>query len=252
MPIYAFLDSEPSSGTPPAQLKKLIMSDKNFDGQRNEAHRTSSSKTGHDQEPEFRETRFVQALRLALYLILFGALAGKFFTGSYLWEYDGKWIRPRTYFPPKQQLFTERALSKFDGTDPSKPIYLATRLTRPRQIDGDVYDVTKGKAYHPGGPYHVMTGVDAARAFGTGCFKTHRTHDLRGLSESEIKGVAHWKKFYKNHKNYFKIGKVSHPPIDPMSPIPEGCDTDKKNDGAKKDTAERRAVVQSKNIHKEL
>ncbi len=30
-------------------------------------------------------------------------------------------------------------------------------------------------------------GVDAARAFGTGCFKDHRTHDLRGLSESEIK-----------------------------------------------------------------
>jgi hypothetical protein len=29
-------------------------------------------------------------------------------------------------------------------------------------------------------------GVDAARAFGTGCFKEHRTHDLRGLSESEI------------------------------------------------------------------
>jgi hypothetical protein len=29
-------------------------------------------------------------------------------------------------------------------------------------------------------------GVDAARAFGTGCFKEHRTHDLRGLSDSEL------------------------------------------------------------------
>lgn len=28
--------------------------------------------------------------------------------------------------------------------------------------------------------------MDAARSFGTGCFKEHRTHDLRGLSESEI------------------------------------------------------------------
>jgi hypothetical protein len=34
---------------------------------------------------------------------------------------------------------------------------------------------------------HDRAGVDAARAFGTGCFKDHRTHDLRGLSESELK-----------------------------------------------------------------
>ena len=30
-------------------------------------------------------------------------------------------------------------------------------------------------------------GRDAARAYGTGCFKTHHTHDLRGLSESELR-----------------------------------------------------------------
>lgn len=33
----------------------------------------------------------------------------------------------------------------------------------------------------------VSAGVDAARAFGTGCFQTHRTHDTRGMSESESK-----------------------------------------------------------------
>lgn len=70
------------------------------------------------------------------------------------------------------------------------------------QIDGAVYDVSKGKAYQPGGAYHHLwvnlafvlsfisqqcsVGVDAARAFGTGCFATHRTHDLRGLTEAEI------------------------------------------------------------------
>ncbi|GAW08244.1 cytochrome b5 [Lentinula edodes] len=141
-------------------------------------------------------TGFVQALRLILYLIIFIALAGKFLTGSYVWEYEGKWIRLRTYFPPPQRLFTESELAKYDGMDPDKPVYLG--------IDGDVYDVTKGKAYQPGGPYHVLTGVDAARAFGTGCFKTHRTHDLRALSDAEIKGIRHWKKFYENHPNYFK------------------------------------------------
>jgi hypothetical protein len=30
-------------------------------------------------------------------------------------------------------------------------------------------------------------GVDAARSFATGCFATHRTHDLRGLSEDELR-----------------------------------------------------------------
>lgn len=35
-------------------------------------------------------------------------------------------------------------------------------------------------------PSTSRAGVDAARAFGTGCFKDHRTHDLRGLSESEL------------------------------------------------------------------
>ena len=30
-------------------------------------------------------------------------------------------------------------------------------------------------------------GKDAARAYGTGCFQTHLTHDLRGLSDSEMR-----------------------------------------------------------------
>jgi len=102
-------------------------------------------------------------------------------------------------------------------------------------------------------------GVDAARAFGTGCFKDHRTHDLRGLSESEIKvktrssdkkkhwglflnfkfyflngvffftrqGVEHWKRFFGDHQSYVRVGRVSHPPIDPSSPLPPHCDPKK-------------------------
>lgn len=34
--------------------------------------------------------------------------------------------------------------------------------------------------------FNCSVGIDAARAFGTGCFATHRTHDLRGLSEAEL------------------------------------------------------------------
>lgn len=93
--------------------------------------------------------------------------------------------------------------------------------------------------------------MDAARAFGTGCFKDHRTHDLRGLSESEIKAsfgeggkekrlgliydasffsfqsVEHWKKFFRDHQSYVKVGRVSHAPIDPSTPLPPHCDAKK-------------------------
>ncbi|KAI9433298.1 cytochrome b5 [Lactarius indigo] len=95
-------------------------------------------------------------------------------------------------------------------------------------IDGDVFDVSSNRrVYGPGGSYALMAGVDAARAFGTGCFKDHRTHDLRGLSESELQGVAHWKKFFSEHKSYVKVGRVNHPPIDPASPLPVHCDPKK-------------------------
>lgn len=52
---------------------------------------------------------------------------------------------------------------------------------------GNVYDVTAGRwIYQPGATYHAFAGRDASRAFVTGCFETHRTHDLRGLSMEEL------------------------------------------------------------------
>ena len=50
-----------------------------------------------------------------------------------------------------------QTLSGFDGTDPSKPIYVA--------LDGLVYDVTPGKSfYEVGGTYHFIAGTDASAA----------------------------------------------------------------------------------------
>ncbi|KAI0751265.1 cytochrome b5-like heme/steroid binding domain-containing protein [Daedaleopsis nitida] len=158
-------------------------------------------------------------LKFILYATLFVVLAGKFFTGSFLWEMEMpnlKQLIPQM----DQRLFSERTLAQFDGTDPDKPVYIA--------IDGDVYDVSSNrKTYGPGGSYHIMAGKDAARAYGTGCFQTHLTHDLRELTESEMKGVEHWKKFYTDSTKYHKVGRVSHPPIDPASPVPEHCDPKK-------------------------
>ncbi|KAH7916143.1 cytochrome b5-like heme/steroid binding domain-containing protein [Hygrophoropsis aurantiaca] len=179
------------------------------------------------------EVGLLGLLKFIVYTLIIIALAGKFFTGHYLWEYDGKWVQLKTYWPSGDRLFSEGFLAQFDGADEDKPIYLA--------IDHVVYDVSSNRrTYGPGGSYHHMAGVDAARSFGTGCFATHRTHDLRGLSDSELKSVDHWKKFFTEHKSYFKVGKVIHPPIDPASPIPEHCDPKKEEARRqKKDNKER-------------
>ncbi|KAI8070715.1 cytochrome b5-like heme/steroid binding domain-containing protein, partial [Gongronella butleri] len=116
----------------------------------------------------------------------------------------------------RQQIFTEAELLKYDGSNPNLPIYLA--------VDGDVFDVTQGRGWYGwGGSYNHFAGRDAARAYVTGCFKEHLTHDLRGLTPAQIKGVDHWKRFYANHHKYFKVGTVVHPEIDPSTPIPPPC-----------------------------
>ena len=43
-------------------------------------------------------------LKFILYLLIFIVLAGKFFTGSFLWEYEGKWTNLKTYWPVSRPL----------------------------------------------------------------------------------------------------------------------------------------------------
>ncbi|KAI5985401.1 hypothetical protein EDD15DRAFT_2476612 [Pisolithus albus] len=181
-------------------------------------------------EPE--EVGLLGLLQFIVYLLLIIVLAGKFFTGSFLWEYDGKWVRLQTYLPVSDRklwfrivfifhsgsdvlvtrwkingrLFSESYPATFDGRDENKPLYIA--------IDGDVYDASSNRrTYGPGGPYRHMAGVDAARSFATGC--------------TPLQSVRHWKRFFADHKTYFKVGRVIHPPIDPESPISEPCESSK-------------------------
>ncbi|KAG8765964.1 hypothetical protein FRC15_006670 [Serendipita sp. 397] len=171
-----------------------------------------------DQKKE-EESALVVFFKTLFVLVVIFTLSGKFVTGSLTWGYQGKWIQWRTYWPfeGSGNLFTEQMLAKYDGSNPSLPIYIA--------IDGDVYDVSSNRrTYGPGGSYHLMAGIDAARSFGTGCFRDHRTHDLRGLDEDEAKSVQHWKTFFKQKSDKYPfVGKVIHPPIDPKSPIPKHC-----------------------------
>ncbi|KAJ3353859.1 hypothetical protein HDU83_006351, partial [Entophlyctis luteolus] len=113
------------------------------------------------------------------------------------------------------RVFTTAELKEFDGSDPSKPIYVA--------ISGKVYDVSAGEKYYgKGGGYCFFAGVDATRAYITGCFQTHLTHDLRGLTEEQLKtDLSHWTDFYEKHEKYFYVGEVKHDPIPDDQPIPE-------------------------------
>jgi predicted heme/steroid binding protein len=78
-----------------------------------------------------------------------------------------------------QVYLTDAELAQYDGTDPTKPIYLA--------LNGTIYDVSSNPdTYGPGGSYHFFAGRDAARAFLTGCFQEDQTPDLRGVEEMYI------------------------------------------------------------------
>lgn len=81
-----------------------------------------------------------------------------------------------TRYQKRPIYLTDDELRAYDGTDPTKPIYLA--------LNGTIYDVSANpKTYGPGGSYHFFAGRDAARAFLTGCFKEDQTPDLRGVEQ---------------------------------------------------------------------
>ncbi|KAH6561547.1 hypothetical protein BASA50_009542 [Batrachochytrium salamandrivorans] len=123
----------------------------------------------------------------------------------------------RTHFPAKEIVLTPEMLAKYDGSDPSLPIYIA--------IKGIIYDVTEGRSYYgKKGSYEFFAGKDATRAYITGCFQADLTHDLRGLSDAQIESLSTWTDFYGKHDKYFQVGRVDNPPIDPASPVPEPCE----------------------------
>lgn len=91
---------------------------------------------------------------------------------------------------------------------------------------GHVYDVTPGRwVYGPEGSYHFFAGKDASRAYVTGCFQTHLTHDLRGLNAEEVGAIQEWKNFFDSHERYKLVGRLDLPHIDKSSPAPKPCNT---------------------------
>ncbi|XP_074280443.1 putative steroid-binding protein 3 [Silene latifolia] len=83
---------------------------------------------------------------------------------------------------------TLQQLKQYDGSDPSKPIYVA--------IKGRVFDVTTGRSFYgPGGAYAMFAGKDASRALA----KMSKEEDdvvssLDGLTDKELGVLADWEK----------------------------------------------------------
>ncbi|GAA5937264.1 hypothetical protein JCM1841_007025 [Sporobolomyces salmonicolor] len=174
---------------------------------------------------------FAEAIKWTVLALLTSVALSRALTQTWTWGYEGKWTNPKKIMelvlPSRPLVLSEQQLAFHDGTNPHYPLYIA--------LDGDVFDVSDGGMgnYGPGGAYHVFAGRDAARAFVTGCFQDHLTHDLRGFTEKDMKTLNNWKSFYAKHPKYHKVGTVIHRPIDPSSPIPAPCNQGKDQPGEK-------------------
>lgn len=95
---------------------------------------------------------------------------------------------------------TAQQLKAYDGTDPSKPIYVA--------IKGRIFDVTTGNSFYgPGGAYCMFAGKDASRALAKMSKNEEDvTPSLDGLSEKEMGVLTDWEK--KFEAKYPIVGTV--------------------------------------------
>ncbi|GHJ83727.1 hypothetical protein NliqN6_0129 [Naganishia liquefaciens] len=102
--------------------------------------------------------------------------------------------------PPKDDPITPAQLAQHDGTDESKPIYVA--------IKGTVFDVTAKRAmYGPGAGYNVFAGKDGSVGLGKSSLKPEdAVPDYSTLEPAEMKVLDQWYDFFS--KRYNVVGKV--------------------------------------------
>ncbi|KAJ7644822.1 cytochrome b5-like heme/steroid binding domain-containing protein [Roridomyces roridus] len=106
--------------------------------------------------------------------------------------------------PPKDDPFTLEQLREFDGSDPSKPIYVS--------IKGTVFDVShKADVYGPGKSYSIFAGKDGSKGLGMSSLKPEDAiPDYSELSEKDRKVLDDWHSFFS--KRYNVVGRVTDHP----------------------------------------
>ncbi|KAH7923159.1 cytochrome b5 [Leucogyrophana mollusca] len=112
---------------------------------------------------------------------------------------------PRTDLdPPKDDPFTVEQLKQYDGSDPSKPIYVA--------IKGQIFDVSrKGDVYGPGKSYNIFAGKDGSKGLGKSSLNPEdAVSDYSDLPENEKKVLDDWHTFFS--KRYNIVGRIVDSP----------------------------------------
>ena len=107
---------------------------------------------------------------------------------------------PLTAHPPAAC----RRLLAYTGRDISRPLLLA--------IKGRVLDVAEGEDYYgPEGPYKIMAGRDASKAFAMMSLKEEDAHaDLSGVPDEHLKILDDW--YDKLTKKYPTVGRIHFTP----------------------------------------
>ncbi|KAH7888912.1 cytochrome b5 [Phlebopus sp. FC_14] len=106
--------------------------------------------------------------------------------------------------PPKYDPITLEELEAYDGSDPSKPIYVS--------IKGDVFDVTRKKdVYGKGASYNIFAGKDGSRGLGKSSLNVEdAVPDYSTLPANEMKVLDDWHSFFS--KRYNVVGRVTDMP----------------------------------------
>nr|ODN87516.1 hypothetical protein L203_03293 [Cryptococcus depauperatus CBS 7841] len=101
---------------------------------------------------------------------------------------------------PLDDSITSAQLAQHDGSDPSKPIYVA--------IKGKVFDVSpRAEMYGPGKGYHVFAGKDGSKGLGMSSLDPQdAVADFSTLNETQLNTLNQWESFFE--KRYNVVGKV--------------------------------------------
>jgi len=107
--------------------------------------------------------------------------------------------------PPKDDPYSTIQLKEYDGSDPTKPIFVA--------IKGTIFDVSaKADVYGRGKSYNIFAGKDGSCGLGMSSLKAEdAVADYSKLDEKEMKVLDDWHSFFS--KRYNIVGKVVDEPV---------------------------------------
>ena len=99
------------------------------------------------------------------------------------------------------RVFTREELLQYNGKDPRHPLLLS--------LKGRVLDVRTGVDYYgPDGPYKMMAGRDASKAFAMMSLKEEDAHDdLTGVDEEHLTILDDW--YDKLTQKYPTVGRIA-------------------------------------------